>query len=94
METNLEKLQREMPLVFELRNDLVRKVAEETADYHIKIDRLRIYLDRDEFEIERRSVYDKFQASLAPIRAHIDSINSKIADCLAAMPPERIVVQL
>lgn len=94
MSSNIEKLQLEMPLVFEFRDDLVRIVAEATADYHLKIDRLRVSLEWEEFEAERERAYRLHAASLAPIRAELDRLTKQIANILAAMPPEPIFVPL
>lgn len=89
---NIEKLRLEMPLVFEMRDNLVRQVAEETADYHLKIDRLRETLGADEFERQRERAYYRFADRLAPVRAHIEAIDKKIAEILAAMHPQQIIV--
>lgn len=89
---NLEKLRLEMPLVFELRDNLVRQVAEETADYHLKIDELRANLGTGEFVRQREQAYYRFAGRLAPVRKEIDRIDRKLADILAAMSPHPIIV--
>lgn len=89
---SIEKLRQEMPLVFERRDDLVSQVAEATADYHLKIDQLRVSLAPDEFVAERERLYRLHAASIEPVRKEIGCIDRKLADILAAMSPRPIIV--
>lgn len=89
---NLAKLRQDMPLVFELRDRLVLQVAEATADYHLKIDRLRHSgLSDGAFESAKRLAYDRHYASTIPIHEHIKAIDMRVANILALMPPPPMV---
>ena len=85
--SNLEKLQAEMPHVFELRDKLMNDIASGEAAVRERLNDPRLS------DGERREMWAKFHASVRPIRGEIDRINEALARIIAFMPPSPIHVQ-
>src|SRR5688500_9213671 len=92
MQKNIEKLQQEMPFVFDLIAKLRADIAEATVDYHIEVDRLReITKGPDEFERAKRVAYQRLRNIRDPLHLELEVTTKRVADILAFMPMEPIL---
>src|SRR5688500_6981645 len=92
MQKNIEKLQAEMPLAFELMDKLRSDIAEITGLYAVRVQRLRERTTSERFQSEQLKAYMEMQQMQEPIRRELDAMAKRLADILAFMPQEPFIV--
>lgn len=89
---NIEKLQADMPLVFELIADLQKTRATLRHDFMKYREIVESRYEPSSAERLVAEAYCNMKMAEQPIRDHLAAITKNVVDILALMPPEPFVV--